>query len=492
MRKPPRGFNQILAIFIGFVWLCSPRSGCAEEYADPAAVQEQQLDPDAEPQAPQIRVDVSLVTTDVTVIGDTSRELRADDFIIGDNGVAQQITHFSRDLLPLSVALVIDRSTSIQDYLPLLQKAALSALGRLKPEDRVALFTFDDDLVKLSDLTTDHDLIARIVGKLTIGSGTGIYDALHDTARYLREKAPQSRRAIVFISDNCHTSPGRVDKDEAYIEVLETAATLYSIQTPGEYYSGGTGKRRGDPGCYVSDDLVKQLTEESGGESFNVKASKSLQAALENAISNLRLQYTLGFSPSDPGEKGSYHRLTVKLASENRCPTCRLLARRGYYSGVASVSSRQKNAGKAGGNALEPASQASIRHCITSAGTIDFDLPDIPMVVRTAKQKGADGKPQIKVDLHVNFSRVGFRRVNDRLNCKLHIAFFSMDAKGYLAGEEYRVLEGMLKDETYAQVLQNGMEFSVTIPDPARTRTLRVVIYDEATGTLGSKASSFP
>ena len=64
-----------------------------------------------------------------------------------------------------------------------------------------------------------------------------------------------------------------------------------------------------------------------------LKASASLQEALEKAISDLRLQYTLGFSPSDPGQEGSFHKLTVKLAAEDRCPACRLLVRSGYYAG---------------------------------------------------------------------------------------------------------------------------------------------------------------
>ena len=83
----------------------------------------------------KIKVDVALVTTEVTVLGAAALDLRAEDFVVYDNGVAQQVTHFSRDKLPLAVALLMDRSSSIKPYLSVLQRAAVSALGQLRAEE---------------------------------------------------------------------------------------------------------------------------------------------------------------------------------------------------------------------------------------------------------------------------------------------------------------------------------------------------------------------
>lgn len=153
MRRHVPGFLPVLLLLF---WICIAGSMLLEAQGpqDQQTVEE----------IPKIKVDVSLVTMDLTVIPPTSGEFRAEDFIIYDNGVVQQVTHFSRDLIPLSVALVVDRSTSIEDYLPVLKKATLSALGHLKPEDQVALFSFDYETLKLKDFTVDHNLIAKIVG----------------------------------------------------------------------------------------------------------------------------------------------------------------------------------------------------------------------------------------------------------------------------------------------------------------------------------------
>jgi hypothetical protein len=90
------------------------------------------------------------------------------------------------------------------------------------------------------------------------------------------------------------------------------------------------------------DSTIKQLAENSGGEMVvpdfaemsSIEGLKLLQPFLEKIISQVRSQYVLGFSPSNAGENGVFHQLTVRLANKDRCPTCRIKARRGYYAGV--------------------------------------------------------------------------------------------------------------------------------------------------------------
>jgi Ca-activated chloride channel homolog len=438
---------------------------------------------------PKIKVDVALVTTEVTVLGAAASDLRAEDFVVYDNGVAQQTTHFSRDKVPLAVALLMDRSSSIKPYLSLLQKAAVSALGQLKAEDPVALFAFDEDLLKLSDLTRDRSRIDGIIGKLTIGNGTSIYDAISSVADYLRAKAPHHRRAIILVSDNCQTVPGRVRGDSARVDVLESAATLYSIKTPGSNYA--LDMRARDPVCHDSIVMVKELAEESGGQVLDVEALPSLQEALEKAISNLRLQYTLGFSPSDPGQEGSFHKLTVRLAAEHRCPACRLLVRSGYYAGSPPVPLANQIQLASPEQANKTAYWMILRK-IEAAATINSDLPDIPFVARTASQKDSDGKPQIRVDLQIDFAGVGFKTVGDRRTCKLHLAVFFADERGKTFDPEFRTLEGTLQEETYNRVLKAGMSVSFAVPLKAPKQNLKIVLYDEGSDTLGSQRTHFP
>jgi len=67
-----------------------------------------------------IRVDVNLVLIDATVKTKGSAimgDLKQDAFEVREDGVAQKIEIFSRDELPVNVALVLDLSDSIGPFL---------------------------------------------------------------------------------------------------------------------------------------------------------------------------------------------------------------------------------------------------------------------------------------------------------------------------------------------------------------------------------------
>ena len=67
-----------------------------------------------------VKVDVDLVTVDALVLQkNTARivgDLKRDDFILSEDGVKQDITHFGQDTLPLSVLLLIDRSGCLDPF----------------------------------------------------------------------------------------------------------------------------------------------------------------------------------------------------------------------------------------------------------------------------------------------------------------------------------------------------------------------------------------
>lgn len=101
-----------------------------------------------EPPQNVIRVNVNLVLVDATVkneAGQIMLDLKRENFELHEDGTPQKIEIFSRDELPLDVALVLDLSDSIGPFLVPLRQAANIALSALKPEDQVALFTFSTE-----------------------------------------------------------------------------------------------------------------------------------------------------------------------------------------------------------------------------------------------------------------------------------------------------------------------------------------------------------
>ena len=273
-----------------------------------------------------LKVNVNLVTVDAIVRdkhGALVAGLGVEDFTVYDNGVAQQVTHFSHDELPLAVALLIDRSPSVANYLFELISTAWAEFERLKPTDQVVLFSFDKYPTRLTDLTIDRRLIASQVADIVMGDNTNIYDALVESARYLQAEARERRHAIIMISDN-YTDLMHYDDKDALRAVLEASATLFSVKVPSQFHWAPPIK---DP------KLIELIARASGGKVVGLGAAKTLGGVLDSAIADLRRGYTLGFAPSRPGDPGSFHRLTVKLVRGKRCPGCTIQTRSGYYAG---------------------------------------------------------------------------------------------------------------------------------------------------------------
>lgn len=93
-----------------------------------------------------IKICTELVVVDAHVLrktGEVVRDLTKDDFILFEDGVEQQITHFSQDRLPMSIVLLLDLSGSV--IWEVIQDRARRTFERLRPEDEIALMLFDTE-----------------------------------------------------------------------------------------------------------------------------------------------------------------------------------------------------------------------------------------------------------------------------------------------------------------------------------------------------------
>jgi Ca-activated chloride channel family protein len=158
-----------------------------------------------------IRVDVNLVLVDATVKakdGQIMSTLKKDDFEVREDGTIQKLDVFSRDELPVNVALVLDLSDSIEPFLAPLRDAAKIALGALKLEDEVALFTFSTEAQMRQPLTKDKNQLADQINTFEARGATNINDGIFSAAEYLLKQPPNGRRVIILISDDVGTDAG--------------------------------------------------------------------------------------------------------------------------------------------------------------------------------------------------------------------------------------------------------------------------------------------
>ena len=279
-----------------------------------------------------IRVDVNLVLVDATVkskSGQIMADLKQDAFELREDGASQKIEVFSRDELPLNVALVLDLSDSIGPFLGPLRDAAGTALAALKPEDEVALFTFSTEAELRVPFTKDKAEIARQINSFHVGGATNINDGIFVAAKYLLNAPPKGRRVIILISDDVGTSAGGQGTRDIVTESIAADAVLYNLKIPGYNPPGTLFAASMVPGLVN----IRRVTEQTGGEVFDVQDVAHLDAAFRALIQRIKTRYTLGYYTKANGAEGKPHKLDVRLAPSfgKKGHDYVVLAKSGYY-----------------------------------------------------------------------------------------------------------------------------------------------------------------
>ena len=279
-----------------------------------------------------VRVAVNLVLTDATVktkSGQIMADLKKEDFEIREDGVTQKIEIFSRDELPLNVALVLDLSDSIGPFLGPLRDAAATALGALKPDDEVALFTFSTEAELRVPLTSDKKMIAQQINAFHAGGATNINDGIFVAAKYLLTAPPRGRRVIILISDDVGTDAGGQGTADIVTESIAADAVLYNLKIPGYNPPGTIFASSMIPGLVN----IRKVMDQTGGEIFNVQDVAHLDATFSALIERIKTRYTLGYYTQATAAEGKAHKLDVHLAKSfgKKGKDYVILSKNGYY-----------------------------------------------------------------------------------------------------------------------------------------------------------------
>ena len=279
-----------------------------------------------------IRVNVNLVLLEATVrkkSGEVIDNLKRDDFVVREDGKQQKLQQFSRDQIPLAMALVVDLSDSIKPFLAELRDASYVALQTLKPDDQVALYAFSTTPQQLVPLTKNKRAVAEKFDTLEIGGSTNINGAIFEAAQYLLQAAPNGRRVIVLISDNVPTDAGYVNPRDSIYESLAADAAVYSLKVPGDNPLSTRFAAAQIPGLID----VRKLCEQTGGEVFDVEKAGGVPAAFSALIERIKTRYTLGYYSSANPAEGRLHKLEVSLASSfgKKGHDYTILSKNGFY-----------------------------------------------------------------------------------------------------------------------------------------------------------------
>ena len=303
-----------------------------------------------------IKVDTNLVTIPVKVSDRSNRfiaGLKKEDFKVFEDNQEQEIALFSNEEQPFTVALVLDMSYSTTFKVTEIQAAAIAFINQLRPNDKVMVVSFDEEVHLLCEPTGDRARLASAIKGTKISTGTSLYEAVSLVLNKRLNKI-EGRKAIVLFTDGVDTTSRRDNDLSNESDVQESDAVVYPLQydtyadvqkmknqtvvvpptLPGQipssqnkspfpfpFPSGGIGTAN-QQGTSAEDyrkagEYLNELANLTGGRLYQASSTGNLAQAFSNIASELREFYSIGYYPKNDKQNGKKRRIKVKVDRQN-------------------------------------------------------------------------------------------------------------------------------------------------------------------------------
>jgi VWFA-related protein len=274
-----------------------------------------------------LRVNVPLVSVDVSVLtkdGQFIPGLKKDNFRVIEDGVPQKVANFAVTEAPVTAVLLVEFANTNYAFINDMLNGAYSFLGSLKPEDWVAVVSYDMKPQTLVDFTQDKRAIAGALNTLRIPgfSETNMFDALYDTLD--RIDGIEGRKYVILISSGRDTF-SKLTYDKILNKVKNTQnVTIYAVGTgraAREYYDA-----RGALGSIArldylqADNELNTFAKMTGGMFYSPRFEAEFPEVFRDIAQTIRNQYTISYHPSNSKQDGSYRKLKVELVDDKGEP----------------------------------------------------------------------------------------------------------------------------------------------------------------------------
>lgn len=273
-----------------------------------------------------IRSGVELVSLNVTVTdgaGKYATDLTQPDFEVFEDGAKQNPTYFSRTQQPISLALLLDTSASMEERMGIAQEAAIGFARQLHKDDEAEVIDFDSQVRILQNFTSDSAALEKAIRQTTANGSTSLYNALYIALKDLKKVKAQKesdirRQAIVLLSDGDDTS-SLIEFDQVLDLAKRSETVIYSIGLR----QGEIARREFKEAEFV----LKQLSSETGGKAFFPTDARELQKIYQSIWDELSSQYAIAYSSGNPKRDGAWRRIQVRVVK----PGLTARTKQGYY-----------------------------------------------------------------------------------------------------------------------------------------------------------------
>ena len=275
-----------------------------------------------------MRVDVPIVSLNVNVILDKTHQfvpgLKAANFLVLEDGVEQQVQTVRTAQTPITAVMLLEFASNSYYYIRDMQNSSAAFYHSLRPDDYVAVITYDLKTHILTDFTNNKEILADSLRSLMIPgfSDTNLFDALYETLD--RTSRIEGRKYIILIGSGRDTfSKLTLDKILAKVKATPNV-TIFSIGT-GALVSELRDARGGMGAIGRMDNLQAQnqlqtFARMTGGLYFYPMFEGALPDIFAQINDSIRNEYVLTYRPTNNKNDGTYRKIKVLLVDNEGKP----------------------------------------------------------------------------------------------------------------------------------------------------------------------------
>jgi VWFA-related protein len=272
-----------------------------------------------------LHVNVQLVNVDVGVLLEKTHQfvpnLQKENFRVFEDGVPQQISHFSQIKAPITAVLLCEFASTNYLFLEDMKSAAYTFAQQLQPDDSVAVVTYDLHTQIVTDFTQDKQKVLEALDSLSmpLWRETNLFDALYMTLDRLT-RVP-GRKYVILISSGVDTF-SKITLDKMLEKIRSTPdVTIYAIST-GQFArimqgmgGVGIGGMRGmrEMTYLQGDNQLSHFASMTGGRFFAPRFEAEMPEIFTDINESIRNEYLLSYTPTNTRQDGKYRHLQVQL-----------------------------------------------------------------------------------------------------------------------------------------------------------------------------------
>ncbi len=276
-----------------------------------------------------LHVNVPEVTVDVGVLLEKTHQfvpnLKATNFRIFEDGKEQKVIGFKRTEAPITALLICEFAATNYQFIYDMRNAAFSFAQQLRPQDYVAMMTFDMRTQIVTDFTQDKRQILESINSLRIPgfSERNLFDALYEGLD--RVSRIDGQKYIIVIASGRDTF-SKITLDKIMDKIRKTPdTTIFTVSTGAVARLMSEGRGRGGFGgaemdYLQADNQMQTFARMTGGMFFAPRFVAEMPDDFNAINQAIRSKYELIYHPLNSAQDGSFRKLQVQLVDDEGHP----------------------------------------------------------------------------------------------------------------------------------------------------------------------------